>query len=214
MSTPGWQVVHEDADVLVVDKPFGLASQSTRSGTLGLYELLQSRYDYIGLHHRLDQPASGLILFSRNPKANGPLTRMFQTHRIQRQYACVLVGTASSSDWNTPVNGKVASSHVTVLGEGQGLSAVQVNLHTGRKHQIRVQAALEGTPIAGDRRYGGEAARRSPRLALHASLLELPHPMTGEPLLVRSPVPGDLIKLWCAAGGPYPKAPSTDPGHT
>jgi 23S rRNA pseudouridine1911/1915/1917 synthase len=203
-------VVHEDADVLIVDKPFGLPSQNTRSGTPGLYELLQPHYDYIGLHHRLDQPASGLILFSRNPKANAPLTHMFQTHQIQRQYACVLVGKVSSSIWNTPVNGKEASSHVTLLGEGQGLSAVQVNLHTGRKHQIRVQAALAGTPIAGDRRYGGEAARRSPRLALHASLLHLAHPLTGEPLIVRSPIPLDLVKLWCASGGPVPQPHPTD----
>lgn len=202
MSEPRWRVAYEDAHIVVIDKPFGLPSQSTRTGEPGLYESLQEHYDYVGLHHRLDQTASGLILFSRRRETNRPVSQLFQSHQIERSYACVLVGRAQAEVWSAPVQGKAARSEVRPLGTGQGLTAATVTLQTGRKHQIRVHAALAGTPIAGDHRYGGEAARRSPRLALHAHLLKLPHPDTGETLTVVSPIPEDLTPLWSAAGGP------------
>ena len=202
MIDPRWRVVYEDPHIVVVDKPFGLPSQSTREGAPGLYESLQAHYDYIGLHHRLDQTASGLILFSRCREANRPLSALFQSHQIQRRYACILVGQAKAATWTAPVQGKTAQSEVCPLGTGQGLTAATVTLQTGRKHQIRVHAALSGTPIAGDHRYGGEAARRSSRLALHAYRLELPHPTTREPLTLMSPIPDDLTTLWRSAGGP------------
>jgi 23S rRNA-/tRNA-specific pseudouridylate synthase len=81
---------------------------------------------------------------------------------------------------------------VEVLGVARGRSAVRLRLETGRKHQIRVHAALAGAPVLGDRRYGDEAARAFPRLALHASELALAHPTTGERLTVTAPTPPDL----------------------
>ncbi len=202
MSEPRWKVIYEDPHLVIVNKPFGLPSQSTRAGEPGLFESLQEHYAYVGLHHRLDQTASGLILFSRRREINRPVSQLFLNHQIQRSYACVLVGHAQAEVWSAPIQGKAAKSRVRPLGTGQGLTAAMVTLQTGRKHQIRVHAALAGTPIAGDHRYGGEAARRSPRLALHAHQLALPHPETGEVLTVVSPIPEDLTALWHAAGGP------------
>ena len=90
------------------------------------------------------------------------------------------------------IDGRPARTIVDVLGYGRGVTAVSIRLETGRKHQIRKHAAMAGYPVLGDRRYGSESGRAWPRLALHASLLEFTHPLSGEILKVHSPIPNDL----------------------
>lgn len=194
--------VWRDRWLLVVDKPSGMPTQRTKRSEQGAYDLLQAEHAYVGLHHRLDRPASGLLLFTLDPEANPGITAALQRHEVQRRYRAVLYGDAVDATWEWPVDGRSAVSHVTVRGQARGLSAVEVELQTGRRHQIRVHAAMAGTPVVGDARYGGEAADRAARLALHASHLALVHPVTGEALTFDSPLPDDLQALWLDAGGP------------
>ena len=191
-----------DDFVLVVDKPHGLASQSTqRRGQPSLYDGLRAHYPYVGLHHRLDTPASGLMLFTLNQQANAPVAEAFQTQNIQRRYRLVVAGDPGpSGEWVSPIKGKKAKTKYRRLATHGGMSALMATLETGRTHQIRIHASESGFPLLGDRRYGGAAARLWPRLALHASDLLFQHPKTGEPTRVSSPVPRDLAELWSRLG--------------
>jgi 23S rRNA pseudouridine1911/1915/1917 synthase len=96
-------------------------------------------------------------------------------------------GEATAGSWRWPVDGKAARTDVTVRGFDAGVTELECVLHTGRKHQIRIHAAMNGTPVLGDTRYGGDLARPADRLALQAWRLELEHPITGEPLCFESP---------------------------
>jgi len=194
-------VRHRDRWLLIVDKPAGLPTQPARGGSDSLIGQLEATEDYVALHHRLDAAASGLVLVSTHPDANKALTEAFRSHAIQRTYAAVAEGHVTTTTWTGPVDGKKARTVAQSVGHGEGCTALALHLHTGRKHQLRVHAAMAGHPLWGDRRYGGDAARRWPRLALHASRLELEHPVTGDRLSVASPLPDDLAPLWALAGG-------------
>jgi 23S rRNA-/tRNA-specific pseudouridylate synthase len=194
-------VVFRDRWLLVVDKPVGLATQPTRSGEANLFDQMRAREDYVALHHRLDRPASGLVLLAVHPDVNAPLTQAFREHAVEREYRAVLYGEVDGGQWDQPLEGRPARTQVVRLGQKAGMTAAQLQLHTGRHHQIRQHAAMAGTPVVGDRRYGGEAGRAWPRLALHACRLSLVHPITGVPLRVDSPLPTDLEVLWRLAGG-------------
>lgn len=191
---------YRDRWLLVLDKPAGVPTQRTREGEPGLYEGIEA--PYVGLHHRLDRPASGLVLFTLDASVNAAVAAAFREHRVERLYAAVLVGEQPSTRWDRPLEGKPARTDLELLAMANGMSAVTCRLHTGRTHQIRQHAALAGRPVAGDRRYGGESAAAWPRLALHARRLALRHPVTREPLVVESPLPDDLTPLWHLAGGP------------
>lgn len=203
MKVPGdFPVRFEDTWLLVVDKPSGLPTQRTETGEPGLYEALLKTFPGLALHHRLDRGASGLVLFGKHPDANKGLTAAFRDHTIDRTYLAVLDGEVKDVRWEKKLDGKDARTDVRALGRGEGATAAEITLHTGRTHQIRRHAALAGRPILGDRRYGGEAGDRWPRLALHAARLALTHPVTGARLVVEAPLPEDLVALWRAAGGP------------
>jgi 23S rRNA pseudouridine1911/1915/1917 synthase len=196
------QVRYRDRWLLVADKPSGLPTQAGREGGPSLYGWVGDQVPYAGLHHRLDQPASGLVLFTLDAAINEPIARGFRDHTIRRLYAAVLDGDVVDTTWQRPIERQPARTDVRVLGHGQGTTAAELRLHTGRTHQIRVHAAMAGRPVLGDRRHGGDAGRRWPRLALHARSLAFRHPATGEQLTVRSPIPDDLRVLWSSAGGP------------
>jgi len=193
--------VYRDDALLIVDKPSGMPTQRTAAGVTGLFELLQAREPYVGLHHRLDRPASGLVLFTTHPSANRVITAGFRTHAIRRTYAAVLSGSPAAQVWTHPLDGRHARSEVDVIADDRGYAAVRLSLHTGRTHQLRRHAALAGCAILGDRRYGGEFSHAWPRLALHACDLQLVHPLTGAVVSAHSPVPPDLQDLWHLAGG-------------
>jgi 23S rRNA pseudouridine1911/1915/1917 synthase len=186
------RIAYRDGWLVVVDKPAGLPSQRTRDGTDGVYERLCQTEAYVGLHHRLDQRASGLLLLTVDKRANQAIAEGFRTHTIQRAYRVLFEGPVAEASWTWPVDGKPARTDVTpVAGEPRqdGLAEGVCRLHTGRMHQIRVHAAMNGTPVLGDTKYGGDLARPSPHLGLHAWRLELDHPQTGERLVVESPPP-------------------------
>ena len=195
-------ITYQDPWIVIVNKPVGLPTQSAPTAPVGLYEQLQNQFTYVGMHHRLDQPTSGLVLFSLSHSLNGPIAALFQHKEIHRRYAAVCAGTITDPcTWATPLDGRKAVSHVIPRGHQNGLSAVQVQLDTGRTHQIRKHAAFHQNPIVGDRRYGDQWGGAWPRLALHAYQLDFRHPKTHKQVRVEAPIPPDMTELWALAGG-------------
>jgi 23S rRNA pseudouridine1911/1915/1917 synthase len=218
-------VVYEDADLVVVDKPAGLVvhpGAGRPSGTL--VNGLLARYPELwtvgdpgrpGIVHRLDKGTSGLLLVARSPAAYEALVALLAAHEVERRYRALAWGTmaaatgmvdapiARSSRDRTrmavSVRGKEARTRYEVVRtyhEPVMVTEVLCRLETGRTHQIRVHLASIGHPVVGDGRYRG--ARQSlpvPRPFLHAEHLALPHPVTGEPLSLFSPLPPDLSEV-------------------
>lgn len=194
-------IVYRDRWLVAVNKPSGMPTQARADNEgVDLFSWVREREPLAALHHRLDQPASGLVLFAAHPDANKGLTEGFREHRIARRYQVVLYGELTPGAWTWEVDGKRARSEVLAVAEDNGFTAAKVSLDTGRKHQIRIHAAMAGCPVVGDRRYGGEAGRMWDRLALHAAELHLSHPVTGGSLTLTAPLPEDLVPLWEAAG--------------
>jgi len=198
------EFVHRDESFVVLDKPAGVpvaATKSTARGTLS--EALRRKLraegferPYVGVVHRLDQGASGLVLVTIRSVANKSLHRDFEHHRIERTYRVRVVGDAPASfDCDVPLIEKAGTDSMQVAKSGQarakpaqtkfrrvepvldiaGTSLLEVSLVTGRTHQIRVHAAHSGFPVYGDRRYGS-GDTDAQRLHLHAWRLQFGHP--------------------------------------
>jgi 23S rRNA pseudouridine1911/1915/1917 synthase len=203
-----FSIVHEDEELVVVDKPAGLLTAPTPESDRGnLLALLERRFTPRRRHfivHRLDLPTSGLLVVAKTEDANRILSEKFRTHDLLREYLGVVAGRfpATLLRLDAAAAGRPALTHVTVeeaLGEHATL--LRFRLETGRTHQIRVHVTGVGHPILGDRSHGpGEppgppraALPAPPRLALHATLLAFQHPRTGEALRFESPWPVDLM---------------------
>lgn len=198
-----WTEVWRDEDLLVVHKPAGVPTQGTRKGEPNLFDALREQESgAVSLHHRLDQPASGLVLFGRKTSLDRDITEAFRTHTIQRHYAALLVGRLpkASLTWDQTIDGQAAQSSVRCLGHVLDLVCVHLQLTTGRTHQLRRHAAMAGVPIAGDRRYGGPAGGRCARLALHAATMCWQHPRTGQRHTWHAPLPEPLASTFARAG--------------
>lgn len=205
-----FEIRHQDPHIVVVNKPFGLPSQGTQQpGQDHLFAQVKDRFHRAALHHRLDTPASGLVLFTIHPAANKGIAEAFRTRRITRRYLAVVAGEPDTEGtWSAELDGQVAITHFDRLGVDGGMSLLEVRIETGRTHQIRRHAAMAGHPILGDKRHGGIAGGLWTRLALHAVSLEFNHPISGETLRVSSPVPPDLAQLM------HPLHPSLDRRYT
>lgn len=170
-------------DWLAVNKPAGMPTQPPRDRSrLSLEELLRLEYRTIYLVHRLDTPTSGVVLFARTRDAAARLSELFATGAIRKIYIAVIAGSIPEPiTIDTPIDGKEALTIVRPAGE----SKVEVEIKTGRTHQIRIHLASIGHPVAGDRRYGGPPASR---LMLHAWRLE--HPEIGS---IEAPIPPEFV---------------------
>ena len=203
------KVQFEDQHLLVLEKPAGLLSQGDASGAKNLVDLLRIRFGrpYVGLIHRLDRNTSGLMIVAKRTKAAERLTTQLQNGKLVRKYRALLEGRLETdsgrefswTDWlikNESTNlvsrarenqagAKVAHLSGAVLGypsfKEMEFTGVELELETGRSHQIRAQSALRGHPIAGDFKYGSEARGLSflyhQQLALHSCYLSFDHPM-------------------------------------
>jgi 23S rRNA pseudouridine1911/1915/1917 synthase len=189
---------YRDDAIAVVEKPAGLPTQATREGgRRHLFAMLQTRFRYVGLHHRLDTPASGLVLVTLDSAANAAVHAAFEKHEIQRVYAVAVIGDPGpTGEWTAPIDGDEARTRFRRQATDGRRSILEVELDTGRMHQIRRHAAMAGVPVLGDLRYGGAAKKLWPRLALHARRLAFVHPISGAPVAVESPIPDDLRELW------------------
>lgn len=216
-------VVYEDNHVIAIVKPAGAASQPDRTGdpcvidTVKTY--LKSRDAKPGnVHlaslHRLDRPASGVLLLAKTSKAASRLAEAFRDRRVTKTYLAVVEGSPArdqdrleqhlkkDATRNTSrivsanaAGAKSAVLEYRVIARAAMESLVEVNIETGRSHQIRVQLAGAGMPIAGDRRYG---ARRGfgPMIALHAARLRFPHPVRAEEIEVSAAIPARWRELF------------------
>jgi 23S rRNA pseudouridine1911/1915/1917 synthase len=176
---PSMPLLASGDDWLAVDKPAGMPSQPARDrGTTSLEEMLRVEHRSIYLVHRLDTPTSGVMLFARTAAAAARLSRLFAEGEVRKVYLAAVdpplaPGEAAPLDPITidePIDGKEALTIATPLPSG----LLEVEIKTGRTHQIRRHLAAIGHPVAGDRRYGGASA---PRLMLHA--WKLSHPSLG-----------------------------------
>lgn len=229
MSPPQLTVYFEDANLIVLEKPAGLLSQGEHSGDPNLVDLLRVRFGrpYVGLVHRLDRNTSGIMVVAKRTKAAQRLTAALQTGLLKRQYLAWLHGNITQGGtWthnllkdeesNTvrALSAPAAGSKEATLsylprarGEwhGQVLTLVEFTLATGRSHQIRVQAAAEGSPVLGDSKYGdttqalrSDAPPSSARLALHSFRITFPHPIGGTEHCYESPLPEDMSQMLMA----------------
>ena len=243
-------VLYEDKEIIVVEKPAGLESQSSRGfgadmvseirshlasaacpqnihkmGTSKPGRLGISAPPYVGVIHRLDKPVGGIMVYGKTPKASAALSASLQAGEINKRYLAVVCGKPVDNqgayvdyllqdrknnrsnivDKSVPggkkgeLNYRVRQViHREVQGQRREYALVEVELLTGRHHQIRVQLSGHGTPLCGDRKYGGEAAPDAPGLALWAFFLSFPHPVTGKRMTFeRMPAGGAFA--WFAA---------------
>ncbi|MGH8924401.1 MAG: RluA family pseudouridine synthase [Acidimicrobiia bacterium] len=214
-----FSVRYGDDYLLVVDKPAGVVvhpgagreARTLAAGLLRLYPELGGigGEQRAGLVHRLDKETSGLLLVARSDEVHRLLTKALADRRIHRRYLALVHGEMEmptgtidapiSRDPTRPTRkvvspeGRPSRTHYRVRWQGSGWSLLDVDLETGRTHQIRVHLAAIGHPVAGDKTY----SRRSvaiglKRIFLHAAHLEFDHPITGAESTVDSPLPAEL----------------------
>jgi 23S rRNA pseudouridine1911/1915/1917 synthase len=208
---PAYTVVHEDGEVVVVDKPAGLLTAPTpESDRNNLASLLARRPggQPVFVVHRIDLETSGLLVFAKTAAANRTLSEVFRRHDLVREYLALAAGPvpASVAVVDRPVGGRRAVTHLSVVERfGARATLVRARLETGRTHQIRLHLTALGHPVLGDRKYGAPGQPSPPRLALHATRLAFAHPASGIPLDLACPWPPDLAafleRLRRAGGG-------------
>lgn len=213
-------IIYEDNHLIVVLKPQNVACCPDESGDDNLLDCvkryLKTAYNkagnaYAGLVHRLDRPTGGVMVFAKTSKAAARLSQAMRTGGFEKRYLAVLCGTLSKKKatlenylrknsvnntvyvcTQTEEGAKFASLDYEIKQEETGLSLAEINLHTGRTHQIRVQTAAQNAPVYGDMRYGGEKAQKG-KLALWAYCLKFTHPTTGEKLCFMTEPPLDGV---------------------
>ena len=183
-------IIYEDAAVLLCVKPVGTVSEPDRGR--GMPELLSAQLraggkpDYIAGVHRLDKAVGGLMLFSRRRELTGALTEQIRRREVEKEYLAVLRGRPDAPEGTLEDLLFHDSRCNKTQDAGQALTLVQVRLHTGRTHQIRVQFAARGLPLLGDVRYGSKAACTP---ALWSYRLCFVHPVTGAAMPFTCPPP-------------------------
>lgn len=197
-------ILFEDNHILVASKEACLPTQKTPAGILGLEELLQAfikKRDLkpagVFLHavHRLDSKASGIVLFAKSKKALSRLNESMRDMDCKKEYYALVEGTLANSEGileHTLVHGdhkayvdpkgKKAKLHYTVLKIDQGKTLLQIDLKTGRYHQIRAQLSAIGHPIIGDTKYGSSITLPGGAIALQHFRISFEHPVKKEPL--------------------------------
>lgn len=208
------QILFENKDFMVIDKPSGFAVHAGSEIPYGIIETLKyfGDHDFYELVQRLDRDTSGLLLIAKN----GQSLRALQQQDLERQYTLIVAGNWEQKyplettiitdplDTDNRINGeryvivsptgKEAETHFTLIEKGIKASLLKARLKTGRTHQIRVHSAANGYPILGDRRYYPEDSSRIERLALHASLLNFA--LFKESFSFNSPLPQVLTQFF------------------
>ena len=198
-------VLYEDNHIIVVEKPVNIPTCEDSSKDIDLLSIIKSylkeKYNkpgnvYLGLVHRLDRPVGGIMVFAKTSKAAKRLNEQIKDDTFSKRYYVAVVGYLKEKEGtfedyllkNTKLNkvivdkkGKYALLDYKVLSSKDGLSLVEVNLHTGRSHQIRVQFSSRGYPLYGDQKYNKKAICHE-QIALYSHFLSFSHPITQEKL--------------------------------
>ena len=217
------EVLYEDNHIIAVNKTCNEIVQGDKTGDTPLSEIVKAyikdKYNkpgevFLGVTHRLDRPTSGVVLFARTSKALTRLNEMFKSHeQIQKTYwaivqGCPKVPEARLENWlirneaqnksyiTKPHanNAKQAVLKYRTLVRGKNYTLLEVNLETGRHHQIRCQLAAIGCPVKGDLKYGAKRSNPDGGICLHARKIEFIHPVSKENICITAPVPND--SLW------------------
>lgn len=211
-------VLFEDNHCLVIEKPINVPMQADDSEDMDVVRLaknyLKEKYDkpgnvYCGLVHRLDRPVGGVVVLAKTSKAAARLSDSVRKHELQKTYLAVVVGSVpkqkvledylikdektNRSHVTSANQGKLAQLSFKVIQQHNDLSLLEIQLKTGRSHQIRVQFASRNCPLWGDQRYNKNAIVGQ-QIALWATTLSFPHPTTKEVLTFVSPLPS--TKPW------------------
>ena len=217
-------VVYEDNHIIIVDKLPGEIVQGDKTGDTPLSEIVKAWIKekhskpgnvFLGVVHRLDRPVSGLVVFAKTSKALTRMNEMFRLGKVEKTYWAITRGTPraeserlthyiTSTERNnksyaspTPKNGaKEAVLSYKVIARGDNYNLLEVNLETGRKHQIRVQLATIGCPVKGDLKYGDKRSNPDGSISLMARRIRFKHPVSGKIIDVVAEPPAD--NLWQA----------------
>ncbi len=232
MEPPPFNLLYESGPVLVVLKPAGLLTQAPPdidSMELRVRTWVKEREGktgniYLGVPHRIDRPVSGVLVFARHVRAARRISKQFEARLVRKTYWACVAGRVEPAEgtWEDHLlkihgkpqamvvdadhpEGRLARLHYRTLGETPWGSWLEIELETGRTHQIRIQAASRGFPILGDTMYGSLQAfgvqqddLRLQVIALHGRTIEFQHPMNREPVRVVAP----LAEAWQPLGLP------------
>jgi len=213
---PQWPILYADNHLLALYKPAGQPVQGDDTGDISLLDTgkqwIKKTYRkpgnvFLGLVHRLDRPVAGVVLFCRTSKAAARISEQFRSKTVRKTYLAVVQGHLKQTSGellhyiqripdksSRIVNYSAPSSDEARLtyrkmGESANTTLVEIDLKTGRHHQIRAQFAHIGHPVAGDLRYGAAAPLPEKQIALLAKSLEISHPISGERIRLESPFP-------------------------
>ena len=216
------KVLYEDNHIIIINKAAGEIVQGDKTGDKSLCDTMKAyikeKYAkpgnvFIGLPHRLDRPVSGIVVFAKTSKALERLNRMFSEGNVKKIYWALTKGIpvpaeAELESWilrNEKMNksfsypkevkgSKRAVLHYRLAAASQNYNLIEVELKTGRHHQIRCQLSSIGCPIKGDLKYGAQRSNPDGSISLHARYIEFTHPVSKELIAVTAPLPGD--RLW------------------
>ncbi|MGM9705201.1 MAG: RluA family pseudouridine synthase [Prevotella sp.] len=215
------KVVYEDNHIIIVNKDSGEIVQGDKTNDKPLSEIvkeyIKEKYNkpgnvFLGVVHRLDRPVSGLVVFAKTSKALTRLNDMFRKGDIHKTYWALAktmpVDTEGSlTNWlvrnekqnksyvydHEVPNAKKAILSYCVIGRTDNYSLFEINLHTGRHHQIRCQLAHIGCPIKGDLKYGARRSNPDGSISLLSRKVEFVHPVSGQTICVEAPLPPDSL---------------------
>jgi 23S rRNA pseudouridine1911/1915/1917 synthase len=215
------QILHEDNHLIVVNKRVGDIVQGDKTGDKPLSEVvkeyIKEKYNkpgevFLGVVHRLDRPTTGIVVFARTSKALSRMNELFSNRETQKTYWAVVKNKPNPSKAklvhylkrneknNTSKahikeipDSKMASLEYNIIKELTNYTALEIELHTGRHHQIRAQLSAIGSPIKGDLKYGFDRSNPDGGIHLHARKLDFIHPVSKEAITIVAPTPDDVI---------------------
>ncbi len=221
MQVSDLKIIYEDNHIIAVNKPSGMLVQGDKTGdeTLGdvVKKYLKEKYQkpgevYLGVTHRIDRPVSGVLLFARTSKALTRLNELFKSRDMKKTYWAIVQNRPAKEEdtlthWlkkNEAKNMSKAFAKETdgalkcildykLISSIDNYHLLEINPHTGRHHQIRVQLAAIGSPIKGDLKYGSKRSNKDGSISLHARKINFEHPVKKEPIEIIAEVPEDVV---------------------
>ena len=215
------QILHEDNHIIVVNKRVGDIVQGDKTGDKPLSEVVKEyikvKYNkpgevFLGVVHRLDRPTTGIVVFARTSKALTRMNELFSNRETQKTYWAIVKNkplntedklvhylkrneknNTSKAHLKEVPDSKLASLDYKIIATLQNYFALEINLHTGRHHQIRAQLSAIGSPIKGDLKYGFDRSNPDGGIHLHARKLVFAHPVSKENIEIIAPTPNDVI---------------------
>jgi 23S rRNA pseudouridine1911/1915/1917 synthase len=215
------QILHEDNHIIVINKRVGDIVQGDKTGDKPLSEVvkeyLKDKYNkpgevFLGVVHRLDRPTTGIVVFAKTSKALERLNKMFSERETKKTYWAIVKNKPPKNEDNLihflkrneknntskahlkeVPESKKASLDYKIIKELNHYFGLEINLHTGRHHQIRAQLQAIGCPIKGDLKYGFDRSNPDGGIHLHARKLVFIHPVTKQELILVAPTPDDVI---------------------